>query len=89
MPDKIVIAGGVWDLFSSYLSPGSLQNLDVSGQGYYLFSKSLHTRSATKQMRGLSFLHTREHKNWLSLKIIRVANPPASFPFVEPEKLDL
>lgn len=33
-------------------------------------------------MRGLSFLHTHEHKIWLSLKIIRVPPPPhpASFP---------
>lgn len=75
-------------MFSSYLSPGSLQHLEVSGQGRYLFSKSLHTRSATKQMRGLSFSRTREHKIWLSLKIITVANAPASFPFVEPQKLD-
>lgn len=79
---------GCGDLFGGYLSPGSRLHLEVSSQGRYLFSKSLHTRSATKQMQGLSFSRTRAHKIWLSLKLIWVANHHASFPFVERQELD-
>lgn len=67
------------DLLSSYRSPRSLQHLEVSGQGHYLFSKSLHTRSASKQTRGLTFSRTCEQNIWLSLKIIRMAKPPPCF----------
>lgn len=67
---------GVGGFLSSYLSPGSLQDLEVAGQGRYLFPKSPYTRSAIKQLMGLSFSYTRKQKIWLSLKIIRAAKSP-------------
>lgn len=71
---------GVGGFLSSYPSPGSLQDLEVAGQGRYLFPKSPYTRSAIKQLMGLSFSYTRKQKIWLSLKIIRAAKSPPAFP---------
>lgn len=68
------------DFLSSYLSPGSLQYLEVAGQGRYLFPKSPYTRSATKQLMGLSFWYTRKQKIRLSLKRMSGKSPLLLFP---------
>lgn len=67
---------GVGGFLSSYPSPGSLQDLEVAGRGRYLFPKSPYTRSAIKELMGLSFSYTRKQKIWLSLTIITAAKSP-------------